>query len=87
MSLPTDGLYAQTIMDECVALEEHFGPWIGRLTIRIPNSRNRSVVAYFAARGPDGRSITDADAINDTSTARMHFEAPAPVVYKVLSMR
>jgi len=25
ISLPTDGLYAQTIMDECVALEEHFG--------------------------------------------------------------
>lgn len=25
LSLPTDGLYAQTIMDECVALEEHFG--------------------------------------------------------------
>jgi hypothetical protein len=25
ISLPTDGLYAQTIMDECLALEEHFG--------------------------------------------------------------
>ncbi|MBI4774504.1 MAG: hypothetical protein HY788_10050 [Deltaproteobacteria bacterium] len=25
MSLPTDGLYAQTLMDECTALEEHFG--------------------------------------------------------------
>ncbi len=25
ISLPTDGLYAQTIMDECEALEEHFG--------------------------------------------------------------
>ncbi|PVH70433.1 hypothetical protein DL98DRAFT_577871 [Cadophora sp. DSE1049] len=25
ISLPTDGLYAQTIMDECVALEEHHG--------------------------------------------------------------
>ena len=25
VSLPTDGLYAQTIMDECVALEEHYG--------------------------------------------------------------
>jgi hypothetical protein len=25
VSLPTDGLYAQTIMDECPALEEHFG--------------------------------------------------------------
>jgi hypothetical protein len=25
VSLPTDGLYAQTIMDECAALEEHFG--------------------------------------------------------------
>lgn len=25
VSLPTDGLYAQTIMDECNALEEHFG--------------------------------------------------------------
>jgi hypothetical protein len=25
ISLPTDGLYAQTIMDECGALEEHFG--------------------------------------------------------------
>lgn len=25
VSLPTDGLYAQTIMDECGALEEHFG--------------------------------------------------------------
>ena len=25
MSLPTDGLYAQTIMDECLALEEHHG--------------------------------------------------------------
>jgi len=25
VSLPTDGLYAQTIMDECVALEEHKG--------------------------------------------------------------
>lgn len=25
ISLPTDGLYAQTIMDECVALEEHYG--------------------------------------------------------------
>ena len=25
VSLPTDGLYAQTIMDECLALEEHFG--------------------------------------------------------------
>jgi hypothetical protein len=25
VSLPTDGLYAQTIMDECEALEEHFG--------------------------------------------------------------
>jgi hypothetical protein len=30
VSLPTDGLYAQTIMDECAALEEHFGSidWI-----------------------------------------------------------
>ena len=25
VSLPTDGLYAQTVMDECPALEEHFG--------------------------------------------------------------
>ncbi len=25
ISLPTDGLYAQTIMDKCLALEEHFG--------------------------------------------------------------
>jgi hypothetical protein len=25
ISLPTDGLYAQTIMDECVALKEHHG--------------------------------------------------------------
>jgi hypothetical protein len=25
ISLPTDGLYAQTIMDDCVALEEHYG--------------------------------------------------------------
>jgi hypothetical protein len=25
ISLPTDGLYAQTIMDECGALEEHYG--------------------------------------------------------------
>jgi len=25
ISLPTDGLYAQTIMDECNALEEHYG--------------------------------------------------------------
>jgi hypothetical protein len=25
ISLPTDGLYAQTIMDECAAIEEHFG--------------------------------------------------------------
>ncbi len=25
VSLPTDGLYAQTIMDECEALEEHYG--------------------------------------------------------------
>lgn len=25
LSLPTDGLYAQTIMDECLALEEHHG--------------------------------------------------------------
>src|SRR5207302_10350503 len=25
ISLPTDGLYAQTVMDECLALEEHFG--------------------------------------------------------------
>ena len=25
VSLPTDGLYAQTIMDECLALEEHYG--------------------------------------------------------------
>ena len=25
ISLPTDGLYAQTVMDECPALEEHFG--------------------------------------------------------------
>ncbi|MER6316733.1 DUF2272 domain-containing protein [Streptomyces sp. NPDC001581] len=25
ISLPTDGLYAQTIMDPCTALEEHFG--------------------------------------------------------------
>jgi hypothetical protein len=25
VSLPTDGLYAQTVMDECAALEEHFG--------------------------------------------------------------
>ncbi len=25
VSLPTDGLYAQTVMDECSALEEHFG--------------------------------------------------------------
>ncbi|RYU14814.1 hypothetical protein [Nocardioides iriomotensis] len=25
LSLPTDGLYAQTVMDECEALEEHYG--------------------------------------------------------------
>jgi hypothetical protein len=25
VSLPTDGLYAQTVMDECAAVEEHFG--------------------------------------------------------------
>jgi GH25 family lysozyme M1 (1,4-beta-N-acetylmuramidase) len=25
VSLPTDGLYAQTVMDECAGLEEHFG--------------------------------------------------------------
>ncbi|EXJ88369.1 hypothetical protein A1O1_05299 [Capronia coronata CBS 617.96] len=25
ISLPTDGLYAQTVMDECEALEEHYG--------------------------------------------------------------
>jgi hypothetical protein len=25
ISLPTDGLYAQSIMDECMALEEHYG--------------------------------------------------------------
>lgn len=25
ISVPTDGLYAQTIMDECAALEEHYG--------------------------------------------------------------
>lgn len=25
ISLPTDGLYAQTVMDDCPALEEHFG--------------------------------------------------------------
>jgi len=25
LSLPTDGLYAQTVMDECGALEEHYG--------------------------------------------------------------
>ncbi|MGI9021783.1 MAG: hypothetical protein ACR2HV_00850 [Acidimicrobiales bacterium] len=25
VSLPTDGLYAQTIMDECAALEDHYG--------------------------------------------------------------
>ena len=25
LALPTDGLYAQTVMDECDALEEHFG--------------------------------------------------------------
>ena len=25
VALPTDGLYAQTIMDECLALEEHYG--------------------------------------------------------------
>lgn len=27
ISLPTDGLYAQTIMDECNSLEEHFGSY------------------------------------------------------------
>jgi hypothetical protein len=56
VSMPTDGLYAQTIMDECGALEEHFGntdwvlnqaePTLGDLPPELLQSRNTpSVVA------------------------------------------
>lgn len=36
ISLPTDGLYAQTIMDECDALEDHFGNQDWALSDRDP---------------------------------------------------
>jgi hypothetical protein len=50
VSLPTDGLYAQTIMDECLALEEHKGdldwvlddiePALGEIDPSLLTSRN-----------------------------------------------
>ncbi len=36
VSLPTDGLYAQTVMDECEALEEHYGSTDWVLTDKEP---------------------------------------------------
>ena len=55
VALPTDGLYAQTIMDECVALEEHYGdldwvlndkePELGELDPSLLMSRRAEPVA------------------------------------------
>lgn len=55
VALPTDGLYAQTIMDPCVALEEHYGdldwvlsdpePQLGELDPSLLMSRRAEPVA------------------------------------------
>lgn len=66
LSLPTDGLYAQTIMDECLALEEHHGsvdwvlddaePELGTLDPSLLGSR-RADVGSTLAPTPMGGTI------------------------------
>jgi len=63
ISLPTDGLYAQTIMDECVALEEHYGsldwalnapaPDLGTIDARLLASRRSDTNRLAATKLPD----------------------------------
>jgi hypothetical protein len=58
VSLPTDGLYAQTIMDECGALEEHYGnldwvlnetePDLGTIDPSLMQSRRADTMAVTA---------------------------------------
>jgi GH25 family lysozyme M1 (1,4-beta-N-acetylmuramidase) len=62
VSLPTDGLYAQTVMDECVGLEEHFGntdwvlndpdPELGEIAPELLASRRADPVSTQPAQMP-----------------------------------
>lgn len=62
VSLPTDGLYAQTVMDECVGLEEHFGntdwvlndpdPELGDIAPELLASRRADPVSTQPAQMP-----------------------------------
>lgn len=78
LSLPTDGLYAQTIMDECLALEEHYGsvdwalnepePELGTLDSALLASR-RADAGSTLAPTPMGGTIINLQNVP---------EAPAP---------
>lgn len=67
ISLPTDGLYAQTIMDECLALEEHQGsvdwvlndpdPELGTIDPSLMTSRRADVSSVLAPTNMPGTII------------------------------
>ncbi|MES1147476.1 MAG: hypothetical protein ABUL49_01870, partial [bacterium] len=58
ISLPTDGLYAQAVMDECVALEEHFGNFDWALTDKDPDLGNIDPSLMLSRRADPNPGLT-----------------------------
>jgi hypothetical protein len=78
VSLPTDGLYAQTIMDECVALEEHFGNLDWALNDKDPDLGTIDA-SLLTSRRADQSSSTAPTAFPSTIINLQNApEAPAP---------
>ncbi|KAH0564925.1 hypothetical protein GP486_001680 [Trichoglossum hirsutum] len=77
ISLPTDGLYAKTIMDDCVALEEHHGNHDWALADPDPElgALDASLLASRRSEPPDTKPTTLPSTIINLSNAT---PAPAP---------
>lgn len=77
VSLPTDGLYAQTIMDECNALEEHYGNTDWALSDKEPELGSIPP-ELLGSRGTTPEAITPTPFPQTLINLQNAPEAPAP---------
>jgi len=78
VSLPTDGLYAQTIMDECVALEEHFGNLDWVLNDKEPELGSLDPSLLMSRRADPTPALTPTPLPATIISLQNAAEAPAP---------
>jgi|GEM_PF-3490717 hypothetical protein len=78
VSLPTDGLYAQTIMDDCIALEEHYGNLDWALSDKDPELGTIDPSLLVTRRADETTALTPTPLPATIINLQNAPEAPAP---------